>query len=165
MLKSQLISTQKVIFDTLLDNLVLECAIGSSSNFAHAHICVNALSNATDIVLDVGLQQSLQQLKEQLPDPEQDLERFQSWWQIDHLAWIKRLKTAIALCRNLRSDCHFSSEQQVLHRYYNANKLLLDCLNSNYELTIAVLREIEAALLLPHKESEEGQLDHELVII
>lgn len=165
MLKSQLLSTQKVIFDTLLDNLVLECLIGSSSDFAHAHFCVNALSDALTIVLDVGLQQSLQQLKEQLPAPEQDRAMFHSWWQIDHLAWIKRLKKAIALQRNIQCHWYFSSEQEVLERYYDANKLLLDCLDSNYELTAGLLREIEAALLLPQKELEEQQWDKELVII
>lgn len=165
MLKFQLISTQKVICDTLLDNLVLECAIGSSSNFAHAHSCVDALSNAVNVVLDVGLQESLQQLKEQLPDSEQDLEKFQSWWQINHLDWTERLKEEIVLHRNIQSHWHFSSEQEVLERYYDANKLLIDCLNSNYKLTVAVRREIETILLLPLKELEESQSDKELVII
>jgi hypothetical protein len=139
---------------------VLECAIDSSSDFVHAHSCADALSNALTIVLDVGLQQSLQQLKDQLPDPDRDRAAFQSWYQINYLAWNEQLKTAIALHRNIESNWHFSPEQEeTLQRYYDANKLLLDCLNSNCEVTATVRQEIEAALLLPGKEIEQREWD------
>ena len=145
---------QGMFLDAALDNLVLECAIDSSSDFAHAH----ALSNALAIVLDVGLHQSLQQLKDQLPDPKQDRERFQAWRSTHHLAWVERLRAAIALHRNIQHHWHFSpQQQQTLQRYYDANRLLIDCLNSNCEVTVAVRQEIEAALLLPQKELEERE--------
>lgn len=151
---------QGIFFDALLDNLVLECVI-DSTDFAHARACVHALSNALNIVLDVGLQQSLQQLKEELPDPDCNQTIFQSWWQINHLAWTERLKTAIYFHRNIQSHWHFSPEQQkVLEHYYDANKLLVDCLNSNCEVTVAVRQEIETALLLPQKELEEREWDN-----
>lgn len=147
-----------IFLDTLLDNLVLQSAIGSSPDLAHIHALSDALNNALNIVLDVGLQQSLQQLKEQLPDPEQDRATFQSWWQINHLAWTYRLRTAIAFYRNIQSHWQFSPEQQqLLQHYYDANQLLIDCLNSKCEVTIAVRSEIEAALLLPQKELEERE--------
>jgi predicted NACHT family NTPase len=127
---------QGIFLDTLLDNLLLECTINSSSDFVHACACADALGNALSIVLDVGLQQSLQQLKDQLPDPDRDRAAFQSWYQVSYPAWNEQLKTAIALHRNLESNWHFSPEQQeTLQRYYDANKLLLDCLNSNCEVT------------------------------
>ncbi|MGL5804898.1 MAG: NACHT domain-containing protein, partial [Xenococcaceae cyanobacterium] len=147
-----------IFLDTLLDNLVLESAIGSSPDFAHIHALSDALNNVLNIVLDLGLQQSLQQLKEQLPDPGQDRAMFQSWWQINHLAWTERLRTAISFHRNIQSHWHFSPEQQqLLQHYYDANQLLIDCLNSNCEVTIAVRQEIESALLLPKKELEERE--------
>ncbi|MBW4535122.1 MAG: NACHT domain-containing NTPase [Pleurocapsa minor HA4230-MV1] len=149
---------QGIFLDTLLDNLVLECAMDSSCDFVHAHSCADALSNALTIVLDVGLQQSLQQLKDRLPDPNRDRAAFQSWYQVNYLAWNEQLKTAIALHRNLESNWHFSPEQEeILQRYYDANKLLLDCLNSNCEVTATVRQEIEAALLLPGKEIENRE--------
>jgi len=149
---------QGIFLDTLLDNLVLECAIDSSSDFVHAHACADALGNALTIVLDVGLHQSLQQIKDQLPDPDQDRAAFRSWYQVNHLAWNEQLKTAIALHHNIESNWHFSPEQeQILQRYYDANKLLLDCLNSNCEVTATVRQEIEAALLLPGKEIEKRE--------
>ncbi len=55
-------------------------------------------------------------------------------------------------------DWHFSPEQQkVLQRYYDANQLLLDRLNSNCEVTATVRQEIETALLLPQKKLEERE--------
>ncbi|MGB3650263.1 MAG: NACHT domain-containing NTPase [Rivularia sp. (in: cyanobacteria)] len=53
---------------------------------------------------------------------------------------------------NIQSHWDFSPEQQkVLEQYYYANQLLIDCLNSNCEVTLAVRQEIEAALFFPHK--------------
>jgi len=148
---------QGIFLDAALDDLVLECT-HFSSDFAYAHVCADALSNALTIVLDLGLQQSLQQLQDQLPDLEQGRERFQEWWQTNHVAWSERLREAIALHRNIQHQWHFSPEQQqVLQRYYDANQLLIDCLNSNCEVTAAVRQEIEAALLLPQKELEERE--------
>ena len=149
---------QGMFLDVALDDLVLECAMGSSPDFAHAHACADALSNALVVVLDIGLQQTLQHLKDQLPDPAQDKTQFENWWQANHLVWTEQLKGAIAEHHNLQQNWHFSPEQQqVLQRYYDANQLLLDCLNSNCEVTEAVRQEIEAALLLPQKEIEERE--------
>ncbi len=145
---------QGILLDTTLDRVVSEC----SADFAHAYACADALSNALSIVLDVGLQQTLQQLKDQLPDPEQDRERFQEWWQTNQLAWTERLRSAIAKHRNIQHNWDFSPEQQqILQHYYDANQLLIDCLNSNCEVTVAVRQDIEAAFLLPQKELEERE--------
>ncbi len=149
-----------IFLDALLDNLLLECAIDANYDFAHTHVLSNALSNALTIVIDVGLHQSLQQLKEQLPDPEQNKAIFQSWWQSNNLAWTEQLKTAISLHRNIQFHWEFSPEQQqILQHYYDANHLLIDCLNSNCEVTVAVRQEIESALLLPQKELEKREWD------
>ncbi|MGH2415257.1 MAG: NACHT domain-containing protein, partial [Microcystaceae cyanobacterium] len=145
---------QGLFLDAALDKLLLE----SSADLAYAHTCADALSNALSIVLDVGLQQSLQHLQDQLPSSKQDTKRFEKWWQTNHLAWTEQLRTAIAQHRNIQHHWHFSLEQQqVLQRYYDANQLLIDCLNSNCEVTVAVRQDIEAAFLLPQKELEERE--------
>jgi hypothetical protein len=62
---------------------------------------------------------------------------------------------------NIHHPWQFTPEQQqVLQRYYDANQFLIDCLNSNCEVTAAIRQEIEATLLLPQKELEdrEGEL-------
>jgi hypothetical protein len=47
-------------------------------------------------------------------------------------------------------DWHFSYQQrQVLKQYYDANKLLVDCLNSASNVAPAVRSHIEETLLLP----------------
>lgn len=146
---------QGIFLDAALDKLVMECTIDCKSNFADVHVCNDALSNALTIVQDAGLHQALQQLKDLLPDSKQSQERFQTWWQTSYLAWMERLKTIIAKHRNIQHHWHFNPEQQqVLQQYYDANQLLMDCLNSNCEVTGIVRQEIEASLLLPIKELE-----------
>jgi predicted NACHT family NTPase len=149
---------QGMFLDIALDDLVLESAMASSPDFVHAHACAAALSNALVIVLDIGLQQTLQHLKDQLPDPAQGEAQFRKWWQANHLKWTEQLKKAIAEHHDIQHNWHFSPEQQqMLQSYYDANQLLLDCLNSNCEVTGAVRQEIEAALLLPQKEIEDRE--------
>jgi len=92
----------------------------------------------------------LQQLRDQLPPPSQNLERLQHWWQKNYSAWVEQLRGAIANYRNIHHPWQFTTEQQqMLQRYYDANQLLIDCLNSNCEITAAIRQEIEATLLLP----------------
>ncbi|WP_373529708.1 NACHT domain-containing NTPase [Nostoc sp.] len=149
---------QGMFLDALLDNLLLECAIEGNQDFAHMHICGEALSNILGIVLDVGLHKSLQQLSDQFPNFGQSEERFQLWWQTNYSAWDQQLKTTIGNYRNINHQWQFSPEQeQVLQRYYDANQLLLDCLRSNSEVTPAIRKEIEATLLLPQKELEDRE--------
>ncbi|MBD2356077.1 NACHT domain-containing NTPase [Tolypothrix sp. FACHB-123] len=149
---------QGMLLDAVLDNLLLECAIDRSQDFAYAHACGDALSNILSIVLDAGLHKSLQQLQEQLPNHNQNQEKFQLWWQAHSSAWIEQLKMTVMNYRNINHHWQFSQQQQqVLQRYYDANQLLLDCLNSNCEVTSAIRQEIEATLLLPQKELEDRE--------
>ncbi|MCC5649022.1 NACHT domain-containing NTPase [Nostoc sp. XA013] len=139
---------QDIFVDVALDNLVMEC----ESNFADVYGCNDAVSSALAIVQDAGLHQALQQLKDLLPDPEQSRERIQTQWQTSYPAWMERLKAIIAKHRNIQHHWHFSpQQQQLLQQYYDANQLLIDCLNSNCEVTDIVRQEIEASLL-PIKE-------------
>jgi predicted NACHT family NTPase len=52
--------------------------------------------------------------------------------------------------RNIGHNWQFSKEQrELLRQYYDANKLLVDCLNSSCNVTPAVRSQIEETLLLP----------------
>ncbi len=149
---------QGMFLDAALDDLLLECAIDGSQDFAHIHSCGDALSHILGIVLDVGLYKSLQQLSNQFPNSRQNQERFELWWQTNYSTWSEQLKTTITNYRNINHQWQFSAEQQqVLQRYYDANQLLLDCLNSNCEVTATIRQEIEATLLLPQKELEDRE--------
>jgi len=93
-----------------------------------------------------------------LPPPSQSRERLQAWWQQNYAAWVEQLRAMIANYRNIHHSWEFTPEQQqVLQRYYDANQLLIDCLNSNCEVTATIRQEIEATLLLPQKELEDRE--------
>ncbi|MEH2332028.1 NACHT domain-containing protein [Nostoc sp.] len=149
---------QGMFLDAALDDLLLECAIDGSQDFAHIHACGDSLSNILGIVVDVGLYKSLQQLSDQFPNSRQSQERFELWWQTNYSAWAEQLKITVINYRDINYQWQFTPEQQqVLQRYYDANQLLLDCLHSNSEVTPAIRQEIEATLLLPIKELEDRE--------
>ncbi|OBQ13972.1 MAG: hypothetical protein AN490_01270 [Anabaena sp. AL09] len=51
---------------------------------------------------------------------------------------------------NICHNWQFTNEQKILlQQYYNANKLLINCLNSGCTVSDAVRKEIEDTLLLP----------------
>jgi len=100
------------------------------------------------------LQRSLQALKAQLPDTEESSETFETWWQENRQAWGKQLKAVIRAHHNAGHDWQFSEQQtRSLRQYYNANKLLVDCLKSDCYVSAAVREEIEETLLLPAGET------------
>ena len=148
---------QGMFLDAALENLLLDVS-NHSQDFAYVNACSSALNNILVMVLDAGFYKSLQQLRDQLPSGSQNRERLQDWWQKNYSAWVEQLRSTTANYRNIHHSWQFSSEQQqVLQRYYDANQLLIDCLNSNCEVTTAIRQEIEATLLLPQKELEERE--------
>lgn len=149
---------QGIFLDAALENLLVEFARDHSQDFAYVHACSEALNNILVMVLDAGFYKSIQQLKEQLPTSCQSQERLQTWWQDNYPAWVNQLKHSITEYRNINHPWQFSPEQeQVLKRYYDANQLLVDCLNSNCEVTETIRQEIEATLLLPQQELEDRE--------
>ena len=144
---------QGMFLDAALDDLLRSCALDQSADFAHAYICSDALSHTLGMVLDAGFHKSLQQLQDQFPQSDQNGARFEAWWKDHHATWSAKLETAIAHYRQINHQWQFSPEQQqTLQRYYTANQLLLDCLQSNCAVTAAIRQEIEATLLLPQNE-------------
>src|ERR687885_376018 len=92
---------------------------------------------------------SLEQLKKLLPNPDEDRESLKQWWQINGQAWASQLRTVMIEHRNIGHEWHLSEGlQQLLEQYSNTNQLLVDCLNSNCQLTPSVRQEIEETLLL-----------------
>jgi predicted NACHT family NTPase len=113
-----------------------------------------ALSLAHDILLvpvvEPELMQALQELKKQLPHPDGDKEIFRQWWQANGQVWTRELRQIIISYRNIGHDWQFSEQQKsLLRKYYDANKLLVYCLNSASNVSPAVRQEIEETLLLP----------------
>ncbi|MGB3200269.1 MAG: NTPase (NACHT family), partial [Nodosilinea sp.] len=141
-----------------LESLLVEFARDHSQDFAYVHACSEALNNILVMVLDAGFYKSIQQLRDQLPASNRSQERLQAWWQDHYPTWVDQLKQSITEYRNIHHPWQFSPEQeQMLKRYYDANQLLVDCLNSNCEVTATIRQEIEATLLLPQQELEDRE--------
>ena len=78
------------------------------------------------------------------------------WWQVKGKTWIRRLRAVMIQYRNIGHDWQLSDQQKkVLRQYYDANKLLVDCLNSSCNVTPAVRSHIEETLLLPIAEIQK----------
>jgi predicted NACHT family NTPase len=101
--------------------------------------------------LDRAFKKSLQELRDQLPtDPKANRNPLDPWWVTNGAAWREKLRVIMVEHRNIGHDWQFSSEQQKLRRqYYDANRLLVACLNSDCYVSLEVRQEIESGLLLP----------------
>jgi predicted NACHT family NTPase len=90
----------------------------------------------------------------QLPDI--DDEGYRQWWRANTQGWTEQLRDVMIKHRNIGHDWQFSDKQkELLREYYDANKLLVDCLNSASNVTPEVRSHIEETLLLPIVEIEK----------
>lgn len=111
-----------------------------------------------DCTFEPELGQALQELKKQLPDPDRNKVRFKQWWQASSQAWIEQLRFVMIKYRNRGHNLQFSNKQkQLLKQYYDANKLLVECLNSDCYVSVEVRQKIEDELLLPIADIEKRQ--------
>ena len=109
------------------------------------------LNRVLERSLTPSLKYSIQQLRDQIPDLYG--REFLTWRVIEGRAWVKKLRTVLIEHRNIGHDWQFSDGQkQLLEQYYDANKLLVDCLNSDCYVSRDVRQEIEDTLLLPMSE-------------
>jgi predicted NACHT family NTPase len=121
---------------------VLDSAIDPALSLAHDILLVS--------VVEPELMQALGELKKQLPHPDCDKEIFRQWWEANGEVWTRQLRQIIIFYRNIGHDWQFSEHQKsLLKQYYDANKLLVYCLNSGCNVSPAVRQEIEETLLLP----------------
>jgi predicted NACHT family NTPase len=113
----------------------------------------HAFAFALDLDSDVSpeLKRSLQYLKDQLPEiSEENWEYFKLWWKADGTIWIEQLRAAMIQHRNIGHDWQFCHKQnELISYYYEANLLLMDCLNSKCNVSRTVREEITGTLLLP----------------
>jgi predicted NACHT family NTPase len=105
------------------------------------------------------IKQALPKLEEQLWSSYENKiisPAFKKWWNENGQAWTDQLKAVTIKHRNIGHDWQFSDEQKkLLQQYYDANKLLVDCLNSDCYVSREVRQEIEETLLLPIAEIEK----------
>ncbi len=107
------------------------------------------------IAKEVGchrLCQRIQTLKDKFPKNWEDLnyEDYKIWWDLNEKKWIKEYHQAIIENRNIKLDWNFTGMQrEKLRQYYEVNELLVECLNSDCNVSLEVRQKIENTLLLP----------------
>jgi predicted NACHT family NTPase len=137
---------------TLADVLVVDLDLTSALTDARALARALALALALDgNVESVELHTLLQQMKDKLPDTSSTNRRnFDNWWKANGQEWTEQLRAIMIEHRNIGHDWQFSKAQEkLLQQYYDANKLLVDCLNSDCYVSREVRESIESTLLLP----------------
>lgn len=105
-------------------------------------------ANIFALNLSVELRQALEQIQKQRHQKNYNIFS-QRCWQ-PKKSWIKQLRSLMIQHRNIGHDWQVSEQQnELIKEYYEANLLLLDCLNSSCTVTPTVRQEIEETLLLP----------------
>lgn len=95
------------------------------------------------------LQYKLQELKDCILEPEADFEHRQERWKAHRFIWIKQLRDMMIKYRNIGHTWLFNKEQiKLLKQYYEANKLLWECLAIS-NVSVEVRSHIEENLFLP----------------
>jgi predicted NACHT family NTPase len=100
------------------------------------------------------LQLKLQEHMSKLPSVEDGSIAQVDWWRSNEgRMWTEQLRSVVIEHRDIGYDWQFSDkQQQLLQQYYDANKLLVNCLNSDCYVSREVRQEIEDTLLLPMSE-------------
>lgn len=92
-------------------------------------------------------QVSLQALADQLPHPYQDRDKLKIWWQTHGQAWTEELRSLMIKTRQIGYHWRFNEQDwHCLQQYWNANKLLIECLNTATNVSHHVKHIIEQNL-------------------
>ncbi|MBD2455265.1 NACHT domain-containing NTPase [Nostoc sp. FACHB-87] len=103
------------------------------------------------LAFDSELQYELKELRDELHiDSEYSSKQLVQWWHDKGRDVVARLNRIILPFVNSVIDWQFNQEQQKqLKEYYEANKLLVNCLNSDCYISREIRENIEITLLLP----------------
>jgi hypothetical protein len=89
-----------------------------------------------------------------LPDSSSKTRKtFKQWWTTHGYEWTDDLRQVMITYRDIGHDWQFTNEQKkLLQQYYDANLLLIQCLNSDCcYVSRHVRQSIEDTLLLPYE--------------
>ncbi|WP_419756893.1 NACHT domain-containing protein [Anabaena sp. FACHB-595] len=101
------------------------------------------------LVNQVSLHNSLQNIKNQLPSSTQGREYLRDWWLSNGQAWTEELRDLMINERKIGIDWQFVQQDlQDLQKYWDANKLLIDCLKFARDISPTLRYELETSLFL-----------------
>ncbi|WP_375500878.1 hypothetical protein [uncultured Nostoc sp.] len=106
------------------------------------------LSITFELTHNLEFRNLLEQLREQRHTNDKHHQSEQSY-QTHERAWHEQLRIMMIKYRNIGKHWQFNdSQKKVLEQYYDANVLLVNCLNSDCYISREVRQEIEDTLLL-----------------
>ncbi|MEP0885712.1 NACHT domain-containing protein [Trichocoleus sp. ST-U3] len=120
-------------------------------------VLVKALALAIERTDDKKLKLSLQELQMQLPNNKKNGNEIREWYRVKGQGWAEQLSVAMMTHREMDFTWQYDQQRVLLRQYYDANQLLVDCLNSSCNVTDEVKKEIEETLLLPIDEINKRQ--------
>ncbi|UKO98720.1 NACHT domain-containing protein [Nostoc sp. UHCC 0870] len=117
--------------------------------FNHARILSLTFDEAIELVWDFEFKEELQKLKKQLPCTESNSEKFYAWWQNNSIIWEQEIRRSFIKYRNIGYDWELDNREiKLLQAYFNANKLIIDCLERNVNINQELKQQIEDNLFL-----------------
>lgn len=121
-------------------------------NIINPDVILNAITINLDELLkentNYDLNEAIEKFKNYLPILNRDT--FREWWLNNGLEWTKKLREVIIQYRDIGQDWQFTeSQKELLVQYYQANKFLMECLNSGSNVSPEVRSHIEDNLFLP----------------
>lgn len=121
-------------------------------NIINPDVILNAITINLDELLkentNYDLNEAIEKFKNYLPILNRDT--FREWWLNNGLEWTKKLREVIIQYRDIGQDWQFTeSQKELLVQYYQANKFLMECLNSSSNVSPEVRSHIEDNLFLP----------------
>lgn len=118
----------------------LDLAFNCNPNLNPANVLVTIFA----LELEPELKRVLQELEGEIGELMEAKESFEEWRQACGLDWTKKIEAAIGF------DLNFSkSQKDLLKEYYNANKLLEECIDRVAELAPEMREAIEESMFLP----------------
>jgi len=135
------------------DKQVLKGDLSLTLNIIHHHTSEIRNSYRLSRLIDFEISRKLLHLVESLKDRASGLSKdftdLNEWWKINGATWTNELRIIMLEHCNIGHDRQFpDTQKEKLQQYYDANKLLVDCLNTA-NVTDNVRQEIEDTLLLP----------------
>lgn len=142
--------------DCILDNTLksslnhtIKLAYASEPSLNIGSNLIEALDLSIKSTQDKLLRSDLRSFKKKIPDPYSNRSGFQALWRNNGKSWVKQLRRILKKYRNIANVWKFNEqEKKLLKRYYDANRLLIECLKDSY-VTRSVRMEIENHLLNP----------------
>lgn len=148
-----------------LDTVCAFTEIAFSNNFLNGFSMLEVVSNSITFTNKNEVAEEVLKLQMRLPilDGENHIRPFSQiihqtfkWYEFSSTLWLKKLRSVMLKYRNVGHDWQFNDAQKAkLQQYYDANKLLVDCLKSDCYVSRDVRQEIEETLLLPIAEIEK----------